>query len=203
VVELGHGVAYPSPDGLSYIGQGGARVATAGLFRRDDWQALAPSTMVAGEYEGAYVASYEPGGGRRTLMLDPVQPRGAFFADIAFTACFRDPLLDTLFILSGTSVQQWDNGAAMTAVFESKTFRTPTQTNYGFLLVIADSYPVTVDVWADGVLRVAARVVDSRAPVRLPPGYRADHWRVRISTANPVQAVLLANSSRQLQHGPP
>lgn len=37
LVDLGYAVAYPAPDGLVLIGQGGARVVTETLFSRDQW----------------------------------------------------------------------------------------------------------------------------------------------------------------------
>lgn len=59
VVDLGYSVAYPSNDGLVVVSNGGPTVATANLFTRPQWQRIAPSTLVAGQFTGRYFASYQ------------------------------------------------------------------------------------------------------------------------------------------------
>jgi hypothetical protein len=199
VVELGHGVVWPSPDGLTYLGDGGARLLTAGLARREQWQALVPSSLIAGEHEGLYLASYDAGSGRAVLQIDPLAPVGLYFGDAVFTACHRDPILDALYVLSGTSVKRWDGGTdPMSASWTSGLQRLPKPTNLGWGQVVADSYPVTISIWADGRLRVKEWCVKDRGAFRLPSGFRAEQWQVRVDTDGKVQAVALAHTIEEL-----
>lgn len=201
VVEHGHGISYPSPDGLMYVGGSGWKNLTLGLALRDDWQAMQPSTMVAGEFEGAYVCSYGTGADRRSFTLDPLNPGGFYFYGRAFDACFRDPVQDALYVLDSASgaVSKWDAGAAEVATFVSKTMRTAKATSLGWGQVVADAFPVTLTLWAQGLQRMTNRVVTSGQPFRLPSGFLADEWRLSIDTSNPVQAVMLANTLQELQ----
>lgn len=198
VVEFGHGVVWPSPDGLAYIGDGGARVLTAGIIHREEWQALAPSTLIAGEHEGLYLASYDAGG-RKTLYIDPTAPTGFYFGTAAFKGCHYDPIMDALYVLNGTKVQRWDAGATkMSASWTSGLQRLPKPSNLAWCQVIADTYPVTLSIWADGVLRVSSKSVASRAAFRLPSGFLAEQWRASVTTTGAVQAVLMAQSIDEL-----
>lgn len=201
VVEFGHGVVWASPDGLTYTGQAGTKVITAQLYLRDDWQALKPETMVGGQADGQYLCSYDPGGGRVSLLIDPVSARGVYPQAATFTATFHDTLQDALYLLNGTNVQRWDGGAAQAAMAESKTFRTPRHGCFGFGQVTADAYPVQLSIWAQGMQRLANYAVQNARPFRLPAGFRADEWRMRITTpvGGAVQGLVLADSTQELQ----
>ncbi len=201
VVEFGHGVVWASPDGLTYMGQGGARVLTEGIFLREDWQALKPSTMVGGQCDGQYLVSYDPGGGRASLMISPIAPQGAFFMPHGFTASFYDMVQDALYLLNGGNVQRWDAGAAQIASFTSKTFRTPRQMNFSVAQVTADAYPVKVNLWANGTQRLTNFNVNNGNQFRLPSGFLADQWKVQIITpaGGAVQGMAIAESTQELQ----
>lgn len=199
VVEFGHGVAWPSPDGLAYLGDGGARVLTEGIALRPDWQAMAPTTMIGAALEGAYCASYDPGTGRKSVMLDPINPLGFYPCEVGFTGAYWDPIADSLFILVGTNVQKWDVGSALTAMHESRDERLGAPVSFGHLQVVADSYPVTITVWANGSPVVTGMPVANGRSVRLPGPARADKWRVKVQTTGAVQGVMLATSAEELR----
>ncbi len=199
VVEFGHGVAWASPDGLVYMGAGGARVLTAALMLREDWQAIVPSTLIGEMFDGAYIGSYNPGSGRVGFLIDPLNPQGIFFLSAGFDAAFRDSITDGLYVLNGTTVSKWDAaGSSMTATFRSRTELQPRPICFAFGRVIADAFPVTLTVIADGVTRLTRSVTDG-LPFRLPSGFLADKWRVDVTTSNPVQAVILGGSAQEMQ----
>lgn len=221
VVSFGHGVAWPCPDGLAYVGSDGPRLLTTGIFTRDDWQALNPSTMVASVYAGAYVCFYTDGTGqRRGFVIDPLNPTGVYFLSAWYDAAYFDELQGKLYVLSTTNtVQKWDAGAAaMTATFKSKVFTT-TEANFAALRVTADQYPVTVTVdagpftsaelialtaaipgtSANGTFLRCASTVTSSDAVRLPSGFAATAWQVTVDTTGPVQLVELATSMTELR----
>ncbi|MDB5730695.1 MAG: hypothetical protein JWQ03_590 [Variovorax sp.] len=219
-VSFGHGVAWPGEDGLSYIGDAGAKLLTDGLLTRDDWQAMHPATMVAGEYEGAYLCFYTEGEGgaavRRGFLLDPLNPAGIFFLDKGYDACWFDKLQDCLYVLDGTDVKKWDAGTAlMTAVFRSKEFVTG-YVNFAWAKVTADSYPVTLKIDAgpftsdqiDALVAYRPDVLSKpggdkvRATLTatgedafpLPAGFTAPECQLQVETTGAVQAVVLATS---------
>lgn len=220
-VGLGHGVAWASPDGLAYFGEGGASLCTVGLLTREQWQTLNPTSITAVCYEGYYFASYLDGAGaRRGFFLDPSNPKGIFFLEQGYEAMFVDAERDALFVLDGTTVKKWDAGSdLMTATFRSKVFPGP-ERNYAAGRVEADAYPVTlrVDVLdlapevvaqrlaqrpgvftspRAGVLR-HTRVVTDRRPFRVPGDVLSRAHQVTIETSNPVQWAVLASSMREL-----
>lgn len=200
IVEFGHGVAWAAPDGLAYLGEGGARVLTEAIALRQDWQALVPSTMVACDLDGHYMVSYDAGAGRRSLMIDPKKADGWYSCSVGFTACHRDPIADQVYILNSGNVQKWDAGANLTATAKSKVARVSKPTNFAFGQVVADAYPVVLSVWAGGTQRLTNYSVTGPGQFRMPAGYMADEWQVELSvTAGAVQLVSLAHTSEELR----
>lgn len=221
VVSFGHGVAWPAPDGLAYYGAAGAKLVTAGLLTRDDWQAMNPTGMVAGLYEGLYLGFYtDAGGARRGFFVDPLNPSGIFYLEKGYDGLYLDALQDALYVLDGAAVRKWDAGAAlMSARFVSRMFSMPSPLSFSWCKVIADSYPVTIKLNA---LELSGREVahhiatygprctaveggvqftlsgGEREPFRLPP-IPARAWQVEISGQHAVQGVALAQSVEELR----
>ncbi|CDS48903.1 hypothetical protein [Polaromonas sp. CG9_12] len=198
VVSMGVGVAWASNDGLCFYGSGGARVLTAGLMLRDDWQALVPSSIIGQMYEGLYLGSYNDGSGRKAFLIDPASPTGLYFLDTGYEAMHFDELQDQLYVLSGASVQRWDAGTAMTVTFKSKLFRLPKPTQaFACAEVTADAYPVTAKFYADGVLK-HTQTVASATPFRLPAGFLAQTWQFELSGTSAIQGLAIAHSMQEL-----
>jgi hypothetical protein len=197
IVEFGHGVVYASPDGLTYVGSGRAPgVITTGLFMREDWQAIKPDTIIAAAYEGAYVASYNPGAGRVGFMCDPLQPSAFFYLSSGFDAAYQDPVTDALYVLNGTNVQKWDASAElMTALWKSGQQIVP-ERSFAWGRVIADAYPVTFDLFVNGTGR-QTRTVNNGYPFRLPDKCTGTRWQVQAQTQNPVSAIVVADTVRE------
>ena len=202
MVSVGHGVAWASPDGLAYLGSAGPRLLTAQSMTRDDWQALRPETIIGAFFEGRYYGFYSPAEGvQASFMVDPSYPDGIFFSDVGADAVYVDDLQDAMFILSGTSVQRWDAGAGLSARFRSKVFdHMAPVPGFSCAKVIADSYPVTLRVFADTGL-VADVSVPSTAPVRLPCGFRTFTTQIEVEAAGAVQGVAIAHSLEELRDG--
>lgn len=147
LVDLGYAVAYPSHEGLVVVDGGGPRLATESLYSRDDWNQIDPSTIVAGQYDGRYFASYDyldyaSERRRGTLILDLSGQQPFVIRTRIVTACFYYELTSGgLYYLSEGEVYQWDAPLqpAATQVWRSKEFVLPTPTNFGALLVDARS----------------------------------------------------------------
>lgn len=199
VVNMGHGVAWASPDGLAYIGAGGPRLLTAGILDRDDWQAINPSSIVACMFDGRYVASYMDGVISKGFILDPSNPAGVYFFDTGFTTAYTDDLQDALYVLQGTTIRKWDAGATYSSVsFRSRVFRTPRPIPApSCAQVMADTYPVLLTIFADNT-QVFSGLVNSAEPIRLPGGYHAQEFDMEVLASGPVQSVAMAHSLDEL-----
>lgn len=196
-VGLGHGVAWASPDGLAYVGQGGARMLTDGLMTREDWQALNPSTIQGCVYERRYFGFFNDGS-RKGFMVDPLNPQGIYFMDFGCDALYVDDQQDALFVLDGVSIKKWDAGAALTTTFKSKVFHLPKPTQaFAAAEVVASSYPATFKLYADGAL-VHTQTVANANPFRLPGGYHAQDVQIEVSTSGAIQAIAMAHSITEL-----
>lgn len=179
---VGHGVCWASPDGLGYMGSAGGKLVTAGLIHPDDWRAMHPETMVGATYLGLYFGFYEDAGQWKGFAIDPARPTGVFYLSKGYPAAFTDPLTGSLFVLDGGDIKKWDAGAAlMTATFRSKEYRTPS-CNMGYGRVIADGYPVTLRLVADGQVRATRQVADDSV-FSLPGGYEAQQWQIEAETS--------------------
>lgn len=197
-VGVGHGVVWASPDGLAYIGASGARMLTEGVMTRDDWQAINPSSIRGCFYERRYFGFYTVDGARKAFMFDFQNPHGVYFMDFGADAVYLDELQDALYVLDGVNVQKWDAGSPKTVTFKSKVFKLPNPMSaFGCAEVLADAYPVTFKLYADGVLKHTQTVADAN-PFRLPAGYRAQSVQVELSGVNPVQGCVVAHSMSEL-----
>lgn len=114
VVDMGHAVAYPSHDGLVTVSASGPAVVSATVFDVEQWRALNPATLVAGRYEGLYVAAYETldsqGAAERGLILLDAGGSSGFLARATATAeaMCNDMATSRLFLLDGLSVREFD-----------------------------------------------------------------------------------------------
>lgn len=197
VVSMGTGVAWASEDGLCWFGQDGARVITNGIMLREDWQALVPSSIIGKMYEGMYFGSYDDGSGRKGFIIDP-SGGGIYFLDVGYSAMYFDSLKDQLYVLNGANIGKWDAGTALTYRSRSKPFRQGVPINFAAAVVVANAYPVTFRLYADGVLKHTQTVAD-RNPFRLPSGFRAFEYQIELEGTNPVQDAAIATSVEELK----
>ena len=197
IVSMGTGVAWASEDGLCWLGQDGARVVTNGVMLREDWQALVPSSIIGRMYEGMYLGSYNDGSGRKGFIIDP-SGGGIYFLDVGYEAMYFDSLKDQLYVLNGSNIGKWDAGTALTYRSRSKPFRQGSPINFAAAVVVANAYPVTFRMYADGVLKHTQTVAD-RNPFRLPSGYRAFEFQIELEGSNPVQDAAIATSIEELK----
>ena len=201
VISFPHGVAWAGPDGLCYLGASGSRVITSGLIHPADWQALGPSTMVCSQFYGMAVVFYYDTAATawKGFMVDPINPTGIYWLSQGYQAVYADPLTSSMFVLDTMGhIQKWDAGASfMTATFTSRAVRTASA-NMGFARVLADSYPVTLSVIADGVTR-ATRSITSDDVFSLPGGYEAQVWQVHVETTGaPITSAHIAETDVEL-----
>lgn len=150
IADLGTVICYPSNEGLVAVsGNGSIATITQQLFNRDDWLALSPSTFVAGQISGRYIAFYD--------TLDAVGNvfSGAIFIDVAGTpflirasqrvsSVFYEVATGALFYLQKASsgIFRFDSpaGAREKMYWRSKRFVLPYPENFGAILVDAEGF---------------------------------------------------------------
>lgn len=200
VCDVEHGVVWSSGDGLAYFGANGPVLLTLGILTREQWQAMAPDTLVGVLYEGTYLGFYKIGSEWFGFAIDVVEPRGIYFLDKGYPAAYLDKLRDSVFVLDGANVKKWDADASfMTAKFVSKTFRAERDVNLTALEVVARSWPVTVKIYGDGTLR-DTRTITSAKPVTMKPGGNpAREFYFEISTAGAFIGLSAAPTMRELR----
>lgn len=200
IVASESGVNWASPDGLAYYGTAGSKILTAGILTREQWQAMAPETMVGTLFDGLYLGFYQVGGIWKGFAINATAPAGIYFLETGYPAAYLDKLREAVFVLDGTSVKKWDAGASfMSAKFVSKTFKQAHRVSMCALEVVARVWPVTVQLFADGEAR-GSRTVTSSEPVTIKGGAPAKEWHAEITSAGVVLGVNIAPSIRDLRN---
>jgi hypothetical protein len=200
IVSVKHGIVWASPDGLAYTGTAGpTRLLTSGLLMPEDWRALAPTTIVGCQFAGLYFGFYNDGSGLKGFIIDPIDPQGIYFLSTGYNAAFFDTITNALYVLDGGNIKKWDaDTSLMVASFKSKVHRAPNPTNFAVAQVVADAFPVTVKLYADGALKITKTVADG-SPWNLPKDFLADDWQVEVSCAGAVQGVMLGETVDDLE----
>ncbi len=196
LVDMGYAVVYPAANGLMLVGLGQIRLLTEGLIDATDWQALAPETIHACMWDKKYVAFWSNGTGTAGFVFDPATG-DLVYHSIPATGGYHDPLTGKLYLVSAGQIATWNTGASLTAGWKSKRFKLSYPACCSCAQVAADAYPVTVKVYADGVLKHTQSVADAR-PFRLPTGFRADDYEIEVSGAVEVTMLAMATSMQEL-----
>lgn len=204
IAETGDGVLYASPDGVVSIGAGGMNMVSRDLMSREQWQSYNPSSMLAAFHDSRYHVAYQTTAGVRGMLIFDFSGQGAALtmsdinAATAITAMESDPRSDTLYLAQGGSLVRFNSGSSLTYTWRSKLFRAPFHMNFGKAQVIAASYPVTLKVFGDGVLRFTKSVQNNNI-FHLPGGYRSLDWQLEISGSAEVTQVTMATSAEEIR----
>jgi hypothetical protein len=190
------GVIYAAADGLVSITAAGPQVLTDQLFTRREWAALNPASMLCCVWDERIFMFYDTGAVKGGLILD--QANGLTATDIHATAAFTDPVTGALFLCVDGDIVKWDAGPVGQYQWKSRQEVVPLPQNFGYGQVLATAYPLTLNVYADGVLQ-HAQTVTSDLPFRLPAGFRARYWEIELLGAGRVRQATLADSAAELQ----
>lgn len=196
-VDMGTFIAYPSPAGIVICGTGSISLATKDVIDEKDFNTdAAPSTMLAAKY-GENLVWFSTVDTVSSGFIFNMKSGDLTTTGIYATAAYTDPGTGALYLVVDGEIVQFDAGAELEIEWESKDFILGKATNFSRGQVRAESYPVTLEVYADGNLK-ATRFVNSKAPFTLPGKFRADEWRYKIKSFNAVKSVAIANSVSEL-----
>ena len=96
-----YGVLYASPNGIVAIGPNDRAVITNSLFRRNEWQEYAPTTVVGAIYDGKYFASFQSGSkGAITMVISRDDYPALSFMDFRARTFFNELRSGALFFVN-------------------------------------------------------------------------------------------------------
>ena len=145
IVDMGEFAMYASPDGLVAVAGANVELLTKSVMTREQWQAYQPSTIVAGQAEGRYIATYGSGSGRKGFIYDP---QTQSFTDLTLNsvAFCNDLLNDVLLTMSPGSgaILKWNQATTTFKPYHwvSKWFQLPIPEIMG----VAQIFTTTIDL---------------------------------------------------------
>ncbi len=157
------GVVYPTKMGLQYVGATGIRLLTATQFDEVTWAVYAPESFTAVCVNDRYVCSYNTGATQAGIVFSFVAPSAITPTTVYATAMWTEKATDNAYLVLAGSLQRWNSGAALQAVWRSKEFRFTKPVNMACARVEADVYPTTFKFYANNTLIHTENVVDQYA----------------------------------------
>lgn len=193
LVDMGEYVLYASPEGLVAAAGNDARVISAEMIGKAQWQALGPETIHAYRHDGRYLAFYAGG----CFVFTPGE--GFEFFDIDAQGGYYDIADDTLYLIQDGEIAAWGQGQPMTYTWRSRLHEFPPgAAGFSCAKVVARDYPVTLRLIADGEIMHEQAVEDAQL-FRLPAGYTlARNWEVELEGQHEVHSVQVATSPAEL-----
>lgn len=200
VVDFGQFILYPTTSGIAMVdGSGNGALITEPLFTVDEWNALAPTSILGCRYDNRYIGFYDTGIVQGSFVFDPKEPQAALtFTDIFATAAYTDPESGKLYLVVNGNVVEWDADVTFkTYKWKSKPVYIERPVNLSVGRVYASSYPLTMKVYADDLL-IHTESVTGDKPFYLPTGFKAKKWEAEVSGTTNVKRIALANSLREI-----
>ena len=195
------GVFYASPDGYCFVGSMDVEVVTAGLFAKEEWQALRPETIFAAVHDSVLYFWYTDDTGTLGCYgLDMVARKLTRHDPNGATAAYEDVVTDAVYVTNSRGiVPLFASAGREMGRWVSALITLSQQQPLAWVRTLADfpGPPVTVRWFADGALRHEV-VLTSREPQRLPPGRWLEH-QVEVVSQNRVTQVLLASTTEELR----
>jgi hypothetical protein len=200
VVDMGEYVIYASPDGLVRAADNGLSLITESILTRDQWQDLSPSSIVAFQYEGHYVAFYSNGTESKGFIFDPRGGKNSYIKlDFHATAGFNDLENDELYLVIGGAVYKFAQGSDLSFTWRTKKFYVDRPINPGVAKVECESYSPapTMKLYANGVLK-HTQTISSGDLFRLPSGYKEHEFEIELSGSVPINQVCVYESAGEI-----
>lgn len=192
MVDMGEHVLYASPDGLVMAGNAAPGVITAGDMTAEQWAQMKPETIHAYRWADRYLAFYD---GNKCFTYHPQE--GFLFYDLYADTAFLDELTGDLYIKQGTALFKWFKGEVMPYTWRTKVFGIAPSQPMLCCKVDAEDYPVTVEVYQDGVLTKTKSVVD-RKPFYLPCRSRRRELELELTGSQIVNSIQIATSYSEI-----
>lgn len=236
IISAPEGVYYASANGLVMVNTGTAAVVTEKLLTRQDWTALGPANFIAAQYGSAYVAfsrntNLANGSGDNGIVIDPAG-QNVTFCHLRFPSAVKNVIQDeytsNVFVLSGTTVYEWDDrtaSAALPYIWRSKLFQMPYRREFAAALIFFDvpasvtiaapteatrnlAQPQTFNaatqylilrVYADNTLVMTREIQKSGELIMLPSGFKANFYQFEVEGQVAVSNIQIATGVKDLR----
>jgi hypothetical protein len=199
IVSMGGVVIYASPDGLIALAPSGSKNLTDAMFTHDQWQTFVPSSIHGYHQDGKYIGFYDTGSAQGGFMYD-LQSGQFILHSLYAEAGYTDIQRDELFLaFDDRTVKKWLDGSFLSYTWKSKKFTLPQIMSFACAQLEAETYPVTMKVYADGSL-IHTQTVANRNPFRLPAVAGRD-WEVQLEGSSEVFSMAVAQSMSEIAGG--
>lgn len=224
IVDMGSYLLYASPDGLCAIENAQGQVLSRGVITPKQWATtFKAATYRAFKHEGTYIALWTDGATHGGWVYDPRSEASAFSTLTASAETrggwFNAKTGITYKIIANKIWAHRQGATFKTGRWKSKKYVMPYPACMSWLYVAAQSYPVTVKVYGDGVkladytLAKPAAVlqqtnniispvtIDLIEPLMRMPAVPATEWEIEIESAQVVDRVILAQTIDEIKSG--
>lgn len=191
IVSAPGGVFYQTRHGLALITPSGARLVTEEYMGEDNFAAYSPATALGAMWGSRYV-SFHSGGG---LIYDP-EIKG--MVETTVTATAKHERNGRLFMCSGANISAFGEGAVIPYTWRSRKFHAQRLVAMAVGKVVADSYPVTVNLICDDLV-VATKTVADAYEFMLPLARPGRVFELEVTGTAKVRRVAVAESIEELQ----
>lgn len=234
LTATGTGVIYPTHDGLVHVSAAGVRRLTEAYFTKSQWASMVYSTALSAVWhDGRYVLAatdgvwlFEPhengihisrmaGSLATALGVPRIGGMGISRLGLGFQNIPPDSLCYVPGSLDG-KLYGFNLGGVVWAEWSSKIVALPRPVSMACGQVLADTYPVSVNLYAgkmqagvppqpEGLVHGGSAdpfytvQVKGPEPFRIPGGFSAREWRVDLYATGGVQAVFLASSMDEIK----
>jgi hypothetical protein len=101
------------------------------------------------------------------------------------------------------NIRSWDTASSLlTATWKSGKIVAPYPINLGAARIIADTYPVTLNIWdQEGTNVVTDRSVTSDEVIRLPGGYISAWFEIQVSNDDGISMVHVGETVEDVLQG--
>lgn len=184
-------VLYASPDGIcSIVGTTGVRISNQ-MYLRDQWEDLGPTTMIGAVHDGKYYCFND----NINLIFDPENQQTLLTTtDESVSGLYTDVSIDALYLIQSQSLNEWRGGTAnKTITWKSKEFQLTRPGRWVVARLLANSYPQTMKVYAEGAEVLSIEMTDDQAR-KIPKLRKEKNWAVGCVADDDVLELLLSTS---------
>lgn len=195
IFQLRNLVGYASPDGIVLFTGSHGELVTSNIWDREDWQNLAPSSMIAGVHDDRVFLF----GSTQTIIFDPDFNRSKIVTiDADAQAVYNDIEADTLYYIWGDMIYEWAGDTTeQTLIYRGKNFEFPNPLDWSCARVNAVGYPLTLRLYANDI-KVIEYTVNSDVAFRLPKHRREKRWSIEVESRYDINEVSVATSMGEI-----
>lgn len=178
-------IMYASNDGIVVLNGGAASLNQSEVFfTRDVWRSRVAgglSSMVFSVWDGRLVVfsntnAFTP----FMIRFDEADGTMTDLPSLQAVSAFISQLSDQFYFGRGQSIYQFNGGLDQTAVWQSREAVMTRPVNYGFAQAVVTG-TWSIEFYADGILRHTKMVSDGTTDFRLPSGFKATRYKIKVS----------------------